>query len=1046
MQTVTPQFVEFHAKSNFSFLEGGSHPEEIVAEAARLQLKGLSITDRNSLAGVVRAHIAAKEHGIRYHVGSEFLIRRTIDDHFIFPLLIYPKDRAGYGKLCRLLSLGNLRAEKGSTILSLEDLAPYTNDLFFILLPPELDLFNKKEYRDGFKAVLSELKNLTKLELQLSLGISKNYAIQNAGTESFIRKLSQELRVSLIATNRVLYHSPLRRPLQDVLTCIRHGVTINNAGFLLRENGERYIKDGAEMLRLFKDTPSAVRRTVELSEALSGFSLDQLAYEYPDEICPDGISVSEYLEQEAWRGAHRRYPEGIPQKVTEIIRYELGVIKELQYEKYFLTCYDIVNYARGLGILCQGRGSAANSVVCFCLGITSVDPDKIDVLLARFISRERNEPPDIDIDFEHERREEVIQYIYKKYGRDRAGLVSEVVTYQPKSAIRDIGKVLGLSVDQVNGLSKSIHYWNNYEIPHEHLAALGISHTDPRLLKTIQLSKEMIDFPRHLSQHVGGFIISRSPLIETVPVLKAGMEGRTIIEWNKDDIELLKMLKIDILALGMLTCIGKALETINSIDKTNAPSRTPLNLATIPAEDPKVYDMMCAADTVGVFQIESRAQMSMLPRLKPRCFYDIVIEVAIVRPGPIRGNMVHPFLARRHGTETVHYPDERVRQVLGKTMGVPIFQEQAMRLSIVLADFTPEEADKLRRAMAAWRRNKALIKTFTDKIIHGMTSKGYSEEFALSCVNQLQGFSEYGFPESHAASFAHLVYASAWIKRHHPAHFVAALLNSQPMGFYPPSQLISDFERHGGKALPISIRDSGWDTKVINEQTIRLGFHLVKGLSEIEGREIEEIMTRVNPNSLYKIWHEGAAHGFNIHRRSLIALARADAFAPLGINRRQALLEIKSIPIDSRPLERFFENNNTVNLPIESKQLSIFKDYESIGLSLKGHPIGIIRSQLNDTIQIGTLNDHLQIPNGDRATIAGLIIFRQRPPTAKGFTFLTIEDETGIANIIIKPNLYAEQRHILPSTTAIKITGIVERIGPVNYLNAIRMEAIGRRI
>jgi error-prone DNA polymerase len=1036
----TPKFVEFHTKSNFSFLEGGSHPEELVAEAARLGLSGISITDRNSLAGVVRAHIAAKEHCLRYHVGSEFLIRRALEEPFVFPVLIYPKDRAGYGKLCRLLTLGNLRAEKGSTILTLQDLSEHARELFFILLPPSLDLFSKSEYRSTFKEVLINLKEIASHELQFSLGISKNYAVQSAAVEKFTKKISKEHNVSLLATNSVLYHSPLRRPLQDVLTCIRHGVTINEAGFLLRENGERYIKDGSEMLRLFRETSNAVKRTLELSEALSGFSLDQLAYEYPDEICPNGVSTTEYLEQETWRGAARRYPNSIPEKVREIIRYELGVIKELQYEKYFLTCYDIVNYARGLGILCQGRGSAANSVVCFCLGITSVDPDKIDVLLARFISRERNEPPDIDIDFEHERREEVIQYIYKKYGRDRAGLVSEVVTYQPKSALRDIGKVLGLSIDQVNGLSKSIHYWNNYEIPQEHLAALGLSHSDPRLLKTIQLSKEMIDFPRHLSQHVGGFIISRSPLIETVPVLKAGMEGRTIIEWNKDDIELLKMLKIDVLALGILTCIRKALDTINTVRET------PLTLATIPAEDPKVYDMMCAADTVGVFQIESRAQMSMLPRLKPRCFYDIVIEVAIVRPGPIRGNMVHPFLARRHGIETVDYPDERVRQVLGKTMGVPIFQEQAMRLSIVLADFTPEEADKLRRAMAAWRRNKALIKTFTDKIIHGMTSKGYSEEFALSCVNQLQGFSEYGFPESHAASFAHLVYASAWIKRHHPAHFVAALLNSQPMGFYPPSQLISDFERHGGKALPISIRDSGWDTKVINEQTIRLGFHLVKGLSEIEGREIEEIMTRVNPNSLYKIWHEGAAHGFNIHRRSLIALARADAFAPLGINRRQALLEIKSIPIDSRPLERFFENNNDVTLPIESKQLSIFKDYESIGLSLKGHPIGIIRSQLNDTIQIGTLDDHLQIPNGDRATIAGLIIFRQRPPTAKGFTFLTIEDETGIANIIIKPNLYAEQRHILPSTTAIKITGIVERIGPVNYLNAIRMEAIGRRI
>lgn len=1044
MNAPNPQFVEFYAKSNFSFLEGGSHPEEIVAEAARLKLGGISITDRNSLAGVVRAHIAAKEHGIRYHVGSEFLIRRTLDDHFVFPLLIYPKDRAGYGKLCRLLSIGNLRAEKGSTILSLDDLSAYAQDLFFILLPPGLDLFNKREYRDGFKELLTDLKSLTSLELQLSLGISKNYAIQSVGTENFIRKLSKELSVSLLATNGVLYHSPLRRPLQDVLTCIRHGVTINEAGFLLRENGERYIKDTAEMLRLFRETPNAVKRTLELSEALSGFSLDQLAYEYPDEICPNGFSTTEYLEQETWRGAEKRYPKGIPQKVREIIIYELGVIKELQYEKYFLTCYDIVNYARSLEILCQGRGSAANSVVCFCLGITSVDPDKIDLLLARFISRERNEPPDIDIDFEHERREEVIQYIYKKYSRDRAGLVSEVVTYQPKSALRDIGKVLGLSIDQVNGLSKSIHYWNNYEIPQEHLAALGLSHTDPRLLKTIQLSKEMIDFPRHLSQHVGGFIISRSPLIETVPVLKAGMEGRTIIEWNKDDIELLKMLKIDILALGMLTCIRRALTTLNQ--SRESLDQEPLNLATIPAEDPKVYDMMCAADTVGVFQIESRAQMSMLPRLKPRCFYDIVIEVAIVRPGPIRGNMVHPFLARRNGTETVHYPDERVRQVLGKTMGVPIFQEQAMRLSIVLADFTPEEADKLRRAMAAWRRNKALIKTFTDKIIHGMTSKGYSEEFALSCVNQLQGFSEYGFPESHAASFAHLVYASAWIKRHHPAHFLAALLNSQPMGFYPPAQLIADFERHGGCALPISIKESGWETKVLDERRIQLGFHLVKGLGEIDGREIEEIVRRLKPHSIYKLWHDGAANGFHIQRRALLALAKADAFAPLGITRRQAMLEIKSIPIDSRPMERFFEHGAAPTLPLESKQLSIFKDYESIGLSLKGHPIGVIRSQLHDAVQIGTLNDHIHIPNGDRTTIAGLIIFRQRPPTAKGFTFLTIEDETGIANIIIKPQLYAESRHILPSTTAIKITGVVERIGPVNYVNATRLEPLGRRI
>ena len=756
--TMTPQYAELQVTSNFSFLRGASHPEELVQRAAQLGHCAISITDRNTLAGVVRGHAAAREQDIQYVVGCCVELLQTSHQTNTLPLtlsfLVYPIHTDGYAALSKLLTVGKRRGENNECLLYIEDFLSLQKDCVITGVPPVLlydPLLRANEaelsFLEACKAILDTMCDHS----LFSIALTKNYGHQNCHQIESAMQIAGYLNVPLTATNDVHYHSPKRKPLQDVVTCIREKTTIEKAGFHLFPNAERCLKSPREMCRLFREFPAALRRTTEIAESTASFSLHDLHYEYPHEICLGNVSPLEHLRQLSWQGAHERYPEAVPLHVQKLIRDELTLIHELQYEKYFLTCYDIVRFARERNILCQGRGAAANSAVCYCLGITAVDPDQIDLLFARFVSKERHEPPDIDIDFEHERREEVIQYIYEKYGRHRAALTCEVITYRHRSALREVGKALGLPLPIVDSLAKSLHHWTHCTLPDQALIELGLSPESILVKNTLSITNELLSFPRHLSQHVGGFIISEEPLSHLVPIRNARMEERTIIEWDKDDIEELGMLKIDVLGLGMLTCIRKALDLVN--EKRILIGEPALELHTIPREDSAVYDMICAADTIGVFQIESRAQMSMLPRLKPRCFYDLVIEVAIVRPGPIQGNMVHPFLKRRAGLEKPIYPDKRAEEVLGKTLGVPIFQEQAMRLAIELAGFAPGEAEKLRRAMAAWRKSDTAVAKFEERIVHGMKRRGYGQDFAQTCVQQLKGFSEYGFPESHAASF-----------------------------------------------------------------------------------------------------------------------------------------------------------------------------------------------------------------------------------------------------------------------------------------------------
>jgi error-prone DNA polymerase len=799
------RYAELHCKTNFSFLEGASHPDELVNRAAALGYAGLAVTDRNSVAGVVRAHVAARKVGLKLIIGAEV----TLADSG--PVLLWAMNREGYGQLCRLLTRGRRLAPKGECHLAFEDVAEHSDGLLVgVLLPQAGDLSSDlPRWREAFP-------DRTYAVAELHRGPCDG------------RRLGQwqrAARVPLIAASDVHYHDARRRYLQDVLTAIRLKTTVAELGAARFPNSERRLRPPDELMALFAPYPDVVARTAEVVDRCT-FSLDELRYDYPEELCPDGETASSYLARLAWDGAKDRYPDGVPEKVCQLIEKELAIIEALNYPAYFLTVWDLVRFARSRDILCQGRGSAANSAVCYCLGVTSVDPDRIDVLFERFISKERDEAPDIDIDFEHQRREEVIQYVYEKYGRDRAGMTAELITYRPRSAVRDVGKALGLSLDRVDALAKAIgHVTTDDELTIRYREA-GV---DPACRLSRQLSHlvgQVLGFPRHLSQHVGGMVLSNSPLCELVPIENASMPGRTVVQWDKDDLDALGILKVDCLALGMLSAIRRALDLMNDHGGQS------LTLATIPPEDTATYAMIRKADTIGVFQIESRAQMSMLPRLKPETFYDLVIEVAIVRPGPIQGNMVHPYLRRRSGQEPVEYPDDAVRDVLEKTLGVPLFQEQAMRLVVVAAGFTPGEADHLRRAMAAWRRTGDIEK-FERKLIDGMLANGYSEEFARNVFRQLEGFGSYGFPESHAVSFALLAYVSAWIKCHHPAVFLASLLNSQPMGFYAPAQLVADARAHGVEVRPVDVNRSDWDSSLEPREgdgklAVRLGWSLVK--------------------------------------------------------------------------------------------------------------------------------------------------------------------------------------------------------------------------
>ncbi len=1082
-------YAELAVTTNFSFLRGASHPEEMVARAKELGLAGIGIADRNTVAGVVRAHEAAKDAGLRFVAGARLVFTDGTPD-----ILAYPKDRAGWGRLCRLLTLGKRRAEKGDCRLALADLCDHIEGLNLIVCPPRV--LKPK----ALGALLSRLQECAPRALWL--GASMLHRGDDARRLARLAALAAEANVPLIAIGDVLYHAPERRMLRDVLTCVREHVTLDAAGRRLEANAERHLKSAEEMTRLFRAAPEAVRETLRFLERCD-FSLAQLAYEYPEEAREGFATPQEALTAFVEEGARRRYPNGVPPKVRQALAHELNLIAELKYAPYFLTVHDIVQFARSKGILAQGRGSAANSAVCYCLGITEVDPDRIDLLFERFVSAERREPPDIDVDFEHERREEVIQYIYQRYGRERAGLAATTICYRARSAIRDAGKAFGLSEDTIGALARTLWGWSAEAVTAEEARRIGLDPADPRLAKMLACARALIDFPRHLSQHVGGFVITRGRLDELVPIENAAMEDRTVIEWNKDDLDALGILKIDVLGLGMLSCLRRAFDLFARHyhpSPCKGEVKIPLSLSEIPPEDPAVYRMLARADSVGVFQVESRAQMSMLPRLKPQCFYDLVIEVAIVRPGPIQGDMVHPYLRRRHGLEAPEYPSEDLRAVLEKTLGVPLFQEQAMRIAIVAAGFTPAEADRLRRAMATFRR-VGTIKFFRDKLIEGMAARGYAREFAERCFKQIEGFGEYGFPESHAASFALLVYASAWIKCRYPDVFACALLNSQPMGFYAPAQIVRDAQEHGIEVRPVDVNFSDWDCTleatnsfvipgrpegpgpesmttgrgygfpvrrcaaprnddefsqcmksrlhprhaemagdIRSTCAVRLGFRQINGFSEEDARAIERARG-AGFDSIRDLWLRTG-----LSPAVLEKLAAADAFRSLGLDRRAALWAVRGLrragdkddlPLFAAAASRQLEPD--VALPPMPPGEHVVEDYRHLHLSLKRHPVSFLRGDL-DRRGIVRHEQLAGIASGRRVTVAGLVLVRQRPGSANGVIFMTLEDETGVANTIVWPKVFETFRPVVLGARLVAVTGKLQSEMGVIHVVAERIE------
>jgi error-prone DNA polymerase len=1109
-------FVDLVAASNFSFLRGASHPEEMVAAAGRAGAAAISITDRHTVSGIVRAHLAAREAGIHLVPGTRIEFwrdhavgARHLDWESTRPLnppgqrmevAVHAIDLDGWKTLCRLLTIGKRRAAKGRCLLTVHDLLEHHEGIMITVLPVTPI--------DGFLVeVLEGLAALTDLVRRdaVSLGIQR---LGDPDEEIRLERtvdLGRRLGIPMLAQNDAHYHDPSRRPVQDVLTCIRHGCTLDEAGRRLWPNDQRRLRSAEWMRDRFSDHPEALDRSLELAERSRECRLDRLRYEYPAEITPSNQTPISHLRSLVEEGASRRFGPVIPEGVRRQLDHELELIDELNYARYFLTVDDLVRFARGRGILCQGRGAAANSAVCYCLGITAVDPTRIDMLFERFISRERDEPPDIDVDFEHERREEVLQYIYRRYGRDRAALVAEVVTYRGRSAIREVGTALGLSRDLVDRLASENDWWSDGVIDAERVRSLGLDPDDHTIAGLFDISKSILGFPRHLSQHVGGFVITNGPLWNMVPVENAAMPDRTVIEWDKDDVDAMGMLKIDCLSLGMLSCIRRAMDLVNMdrsgreeerIRARTGPSR--LELHSIPAEDPAVYEMFSRADTVGVFQIESRAQMSMLPRLRPKRFYDLVIEVAIVRPGPIQGDMVHPYLRRRDGEEIPAYPDPAVRRILEKTLGVPLFQEQAMSLAVAAAGFTPGEADELRRAIAAWKRKGDAIVAFGERLQQGMAARGYDPTFAEQVFTQIRGFSGYGFPESHAASFALLVYASGWLKCREPAAFAAALINSQPMGFYAPAQIIRDALEHGVEVRRIDAQASDWDCRLerttampwddfevaksdrgtsgatevppkpsaaVDQPAIRLGLRLVRGLSQTDAGSLVEAVRRHGRFETL----EALANASGLSASSLRRLARADAFRSLGITRQQALWKLQrwrdhDLPLFSelevRPPEAVARNPRSADgiirvagggleepvaeLPEVAPLASIADDYESVGLSIGRHPIACLRPGLasRGVRSASELADQRACPDRCRIAVAGVVLVRQRPSTAGGIVFVTLEDETGIANLVIKPRVYVRYRRVARHAAALVAFGRLERRHEVVHLVVTRLEEI----
>lgn len=1010
-------YAELQVTSNFSFLRGGSHPEELIERAAELGYKAIAITDRNTLAGIVRAHVAARGKNIR------FIPACRLDLLDGPSLLAYPTNKSAYSNLSALLTEGNLRAEKGDCLLYRADVFKYAGGIKFLVIPPA-SLNADFDFEPEFTKALEEYKEAFGNNLYLAA----NFGYNGNDHKKLLRlsQLGARLGIPLAATNDVHYHAPDRRELQDVLTCIREKCTIHSAGFRLHPNAERYLKPIEEIYRLFRQYPGAINGALELADTCQ-FSLDELRYLYPEEITSEGRAPMEELIYLTWKGAHEHFGEVIPPKIKETIDMELEFIGRKDYASYFLTVYDYVREARSRGILCQGRGSAANSVVCYCLGVTSVNPSKFKLLFARFMSDERNEPPDIDVDFEHERREEIMQYIYEKYGRDRAGIVATVTQVHWKGAVRDVGKAMGLSTDAINVLSKSAYEFTEDWFEGKAPDSSSFSSQDPHLRKVLELTGQYIGFPRQLGQHTGGFVITRGKLHELCPILNARMEKRTCIEWNKDDIEALGFMKVDVLALGMLTCIRKAFDMAKRHYNLN------FTLANIPQDDPKVYEMISHADTIGVFQIESRAQMSMLPRLKPRKFYDLVIEVAIVRPGPIQGDMVHPYLKRRNGEEPVEFPSKELEEILGRTLGVPLFQEQAMEIAIVAAGFTPAEADGLRRSMATFK-SKGKVSWYKEKLVGGMVKKGYTEEFALRVFKQIEGFGSYGFPESHAASFALLVYISSWIKCYYPDVFAAALLNSQPMGFYQPAQIVIDARKHGVTVRPVDINYSQWDNTLEEKDgrycAVRLGFRQVKGLRE------EDMQTlAAGKTGSYQNMNELLDAG--VPPSALERLADADAFRSIGLDRRQALWEVSAL--HDHPTGVFTgtppasTNEQFTELPVMTVGEHVIQDYVSTSLSLKAHPVSFVRQTLN---QMGVLptSELSKQKNGQHVKVCGLITVRQRPSTAKGVLFITIEDESGFANLVVWSKTFEQYRKVILQSRLLMISGKLQIEGEVIHV------------
>ena len=1017
-------YAEIQVTTNYSFLRGASHPEELFAAAALLGLPALGVVDRNSVAGIVRAWEAAKATGVRLVAGCR------VDLACGAAVLLYPMDRPAWSRLCRLLTLGKKQARARGFILTWDELAAHGDGLVAVLVPDEAD-----------EALARRLDRLrADFRDRAYLALTRRFRPGDAVRLQRLSDLARAARVATVATGDVLYHAPERRVLQDVVTCIREGCTIGAAGLRRERFAERHLKAPQEMARLFARHPDALARTLEVVGRCR-FDLSELRYQYPDETERPGETPQQALERLVWAGVEWRYPDGVPDGVEQQLHHELRLIEALSYAPYFLTVHSIVRHARSRDILCQGRGSAANSAVCYVLGVTSIDPVRSGLLFERFVSAERHEPPDIDVDFESERREEVIQWVYQRYGRERAALCCTVMRFRARGAVRDVGKVMGLSEDVTGALASQVWGWSDEGVAEEHAAELGLNLGDRRLRLTLDLARQLIGFPRQLGTHPGGFVLTRDILSDLVPIAPAAMKDRQVIEWDKDDVDALGFMKVDVLGLGMLGCLRRCFELMEEYRGERR------DMASIPAEDPATFAMIRRADTLGTFQIESRAQMAMLPRMKPTAFYDLTIQVAIVRPGPIQGDMVHPYLRRREGKEEPSYPTEALQRVLGKTLGVPLFQEQAMQVAIACAGFTPGEADQLRRSMATFKFTGG-VSRFRDKLIGGMVANGYDREFAERMFAQLEDFGSYGFPESHAASFALIAYASSWLKCHHPDVFCAALLNSQPMGFYAPAQIVRDARAHGVEIRPVCVNASRWDCTLEPGGdgpclAVRLGLRMVGGLANAHAARLVTERGEQPYGSVEEVWKRAGVPVAALER-----LAEADAFHMLDLDRRGALWAVRGLAAAPLPLFAAAERDHVpepelvepeVALPPLPAGGEVVEDYTSTGLSLRAHPVSFLRNELGAR-GMASCADLAQARNGQRLLVPGLVLVRQKPGSAKGVLFITVEDETGVANLVVWPTLFERQRRLVLSAGMIAAQGRVQREGEVVHLIAEQLE------